>query len=382
MLEKAASSFRPCDVALTAFLTENGMINEGASTDEIVKYITSAFKAAGIEPPRNRKRWFSEHVSIKRPTAFEMCFALGLNESQADDFFRRVCLDRGFDGHSMQEIVWHFAIRNGLTYAEAKRIQEKLPIVKTDRRVTESQVVYTHQLQSELEDITSEDELITYLTAHASCFGYNNATAVRNIKDLWDEIADEGGLAYQERRDYHSGYEEDVENYGRLDPRIRSRAEKEDSLWDVYLQILGLNRIDIKRLGTDRSIKPILTNSALLHPLAEVSFPDRDGLNKILHGEHVSHERVRKLLILLLFYRYWARLLLKNRGYEVSGGDAERLEQTINNYLMDCGFPTLYIGNPYDWLILYSMVNSDMPLMTFRGFMLELYYNTDDAVSE
>ncbi|MBQ7199772.1 MAG: hypothetical protein IJS24_00190 [Eubacterium sp.] len=382
MLEKAAGSFRPFDVALTAFLTENGMIGEAATPDEVLRYITDEFKAAGIEPPRNRKKWFSVHASIKRKTAFEMCFALRLDEDQADDFFRRVCLERGFDGHDMTEIVWLYAIRNGLTYEEALRIQKKLPTVKTDQKLATGQVIYTQMIQSEIAEISSEEELIRYLTERASSFGYNNATATRFIRELWDEIAGEDGLAYRERRDFHSGYEEDVESYGRTDSRVKIRVEKDDSLWDVYLQILGLSHIDMKQLGTDRSLKPILKDRDLLHPLAEDSFPDRDGLNKILRGEHVSHERVRKILILLVFYRYWVRLLLKNRSYAVNGGEMARLEQTINNYLVDCGYPTLYIGNPYDWVILYSLVNSDTPLMTFRGFMQELYYRSFEGDRE
>lgn len=34
----------------------------------------------------------------------------------------------------------------------------------------------------------------------------------------------------------------------------------------------------------NRSIKPILKGNPFLHPFAEESFPDRDGLTKILNG--------------------------------------------------------------------------------------------------
>ena len=375
-LAEVAAQFRPFDVALTAFLVENGMIGEGATADEIISFITERCKTAGIEPPRYRKKWFSEHKLIGRKTAFELCFALGLNLDQAEDFFRRVCLERGFDGHDMTEIVYRFAIRKGLSYAEAQDILARIPVVKAENKIDESEVIYTEMIQSEVDEMESEEDLIAYLTEAAPGFGYNNVTVTRYIRSFWDEIAGDDGLAAIERRDHHPNYEENTEDYGKADSRMKVKTPKDDSLWEVYLQILGLGYIDMKKIGTDRSLKPILKDKDCINPLAEDSFPDRDGLNKILNGEHVSHERVRKILILLAFYRYWAKLLIKTGDYEVKGGELTRCEQTINNYLEDAGYPTLYIGNPYDWLIMYSLANSDIPLMTFRGFMQELYTRT------
>lgn len=375
-LAEVASQFRTFDVALIGFLVEKGMIGEAASADDVISFITERCKAAGIEPPRHRKKWFSEHKPIGRKTAFELCFALKLDLDQAVDFFRRVCLERGFDGHDMTEIVYRFAIRNGLTYAEAQDIIAVVPAVKTENKISDDDVIYTDMIQAEIDEMASADELIAYLTEASDSFGYNNATATRYIRTLWEEISGEDGLAAKERRDHHPDYEEDTENYGKSDDRMKVRATKGDSIWEIYLQILGLSYIDTRKIGTDRSLKPILKDKDFIHSLAEESFPDRDGLNKILNGEHVSHERVRKTLILLLFYRYWANLLIKTGDYEVKGGELTRCEQTINNYLVDAGYPTLYIGNPYDWLIMYSLANSEIPLMTFRGFMQELYTRT------
>ena len=375
-LAEVASQFRTFDVALTDFLIEQGLIGEAATTDEIVSFITERCKMAGVEPPRNRKKWFSEHKPIKRETAFDLCFAFGFDLSQSEDFFRRVCLKRGFDGHDMTEIVYRFAIRKGLSYAKAQEILAQIKRVKTENKISDSEVIYTDMIQAEVDEIDSEDDLISYLKEAASSFGYNNATATRYIRSFWDEIAGDDGLAAIELRDHHHNYEEDTEAYGKAEGQMRVRATKDDSLWEIYLQILGLSYIDTKLIGTDRSIKPILKDKDFINSLAEDSFPDRDGLNKILNGEHVSHERVRKILILLAFYRYWTKLLIKTGDYGVKGGEIIRCEQTINNYLEDAGYPSLYIGNPYDWLILYSLANSEIPLMTFRGFMQELYTRT------
>jgi hypothetical protein len=54
---------------------------------------------------------------------------------------------------------------------------------------------------------------------------------------------------------------------------------KEHSIWSIYLQILGLDDGQVSTLNTDRSIKPILKDNKLLHPIAQEKFPDREGLS-------------------------------------------------------------------------------------------------------
>lgn len=49
-----------------------------------------------------------------------------------------------------------------------------------------------------------------------------------------------------------------------------------------------------------------------------------------------------------------------------------------NDNLVDAGYPILYPGNPYDFIIFFS-VNADNPLMTFRDFMREMFLNKMDS---
>lgn len=143
------------------------------------------------------------------------------------------------------------------------------------------------------------------------------------------------------------------------------------------MQILGLSGNYADGIYKDRSIKTILKDNELLHPMAENSFPDRDGLNKILNGEHVSYERVRKILILLVFYKFWAKKALDNGHYEAGYGDSDRCISMINDNLTDAGYPMLYPGNPYDFIIFVS-VNAESPLITFRDYMHEMFFNKMD----
>ena len=117
----------------------------------------------------------------------------------------------------------------------------------------------------------------------------------------------------------------------------------------------------------------------LLHAWAEDSFPSRVGLEKILNGEHASEQLVHKTIILLVFYRFWVKSALKNHSYQAKSGDTGRCTCEINKYLMDAGYPELYPGDPFDWVILHAVEN-EFPLLVFREFMRELFYIKESDV--
>lgn len=88
----------------------------------------------------------------------------------------------------------------------------------------------------------------------------------------------------------------------------------------------------------------------------------------------MTYETIRKMLILLLFYRYWGKQKL-NAGqtfYEARETQREDWREETESYLEEAGFPALYAGNPYDWIFLYA-VQSDDPLWTLRDFLITVY---------
>lgn len=379
-LKKITDRFRTFDKALDSFIANHGYKGDLENADEKVLFLTDKLKEAGVPIPRNIKNWYSQHKPIERKTAFQLCFAFGLQVEEANDFLRRICLTRGLDCHIVEEAVYLFALKNGLSYAETMEIVKKVELVKPDKMAKED-IVYTDLIAKDIDDIETVEELVFYLNDNVDKFGYNNATAYEAIQSMWKDISKEDGIALREKKLLYEAFDKDVDDELQIDGSDKKRKERkrlDDSIWEIYLQILGLSGSYADVLYKERSIKIILKDNELLHPIAENCFPGRVGLNKILNGEHVSYECVRKILILLVFYRFWANKALHQCHYEAGYGDTDRCISVINDHLTDAGYPTLYPGNPYDFMILVA-VNTENPLGTFRNYIHEMFFDKMDV---
>ena len=74
-----------------------------------------------------------------------------------------------------------------------------------------------------------------------------------------------------------------------------------------------------------------------------------------------------------MFYKCWVSLALERKSYAAIYGDTDRCTFLINDCLMDAGYPELYAGNPFDWIVLYALIDN-YPLITFRDYMREMFY--------
>ena len=372
-LKRALEMFRSFDEALSSFIVKKGYSGDMEDVSAKIEFIRGKFKNADMDIPRGIGKWFTEHKRIEKNTAIQFCFAFNLNVDEANDFFRRISLTRGFDCHDREEIVYYFALKNGLSYQKAREVIQEIPKAAPEKIDFDGEMVYTSSIVKEIDRLRTAQELISFMKENISQFAYNNARAYTDIRDLWQDITDVNtGIAVREKRDFDIRFDDEkyINNY------IPNAIEaKNDSLWTTYLQILGLLGNNMKN-NAERSIKSILKESKLIHVFAEDCFPDRDGLQKILNGVHVSDEKVRKMLILLLFYKECGKLAVESKSYEITGAASERILSGINRHLLDAGYPDLYEGNPYDWMFLYC-INTNIPLVVFReDFMRESFYQS------
>ena len=260
---------------------------------------------------------------------------------------------------------YYFCLNNGLSWVDALDVQSRLPLLGEH---SSGEIVYTSSIIAELNELDTKEELIAYLTENIDKFSVNNVTAYATIRRLWTQATEPGGLLMQEREKLSSILDDAPTGTER---KLRS-GKKGVKLWDAYLAIFQLDKNDVKRLKAERSIRPILKK---LHADAQDSFPDRQGIDKILRKESVSYERVRKWLVLLTFYTFWAQKAVKAGSYEAAEGDANRCLTSMNRHLIDAGYPELYVGNPYDWIFFYA-AKSEEPLYVFRFIWNELLTTT------
>ena len=356
-LLKVALLFRPFSEAMDEFISSHGYDGSLMDTEEKARWLCAVFEHAGMKPPRDIQAWYTKHQPIERDTAFQICFAFGLDGMETDEFFRRIyARERSFDCHRMQEAVYYFCLNNELPYSEARDILEQIPLSKVEK--PDGSVVYTASIITDLNRLETKEELIDYLKKNIWKFTTNNATAYKTIRQLWEDAAGHNGLLIRESQRFVSS-QDDVANGQYHDLRMGTDSVKP---WDAYLAIFQLEKKSVSRLETDRSIKPILGR---LHEAAQDSFPDRQGIDRILRGEHVSYERVRKWLILLTFYTFWVKKALADGDYSAGESDHARCLAFMDQVLTEAGYPELYVGNPYDWIFLYASKDTE-PLRLFR----------------
>ena len=405
-LLETAKMFRGFGDALTSFMEEHGYEGNPADAKEKTDFLRKKFREAGLNPPRNCDAWFISDRKPARKTAFQICFAFGLDVEETDDFFRCVQLERSFDCHNAEEAVCYFCIKNDLSYMDAKDIIARIPDPEKQKAVPDSDVLYTGTIIEYINSIDDKEKLIQYIENNIEDFRYRSATAVRYIRELWAKISGKTGPENKESDEYNLAAREGElvsRSYNRFQEKSRrshvdtrsreviaeeTRREAEIKLddrvaagdgastWTIFSQIIGLdNKTEMKFASEyNRSLTSVLSENALLPLNADYCFPSRQIIDKALRGEPGEHESMRKLLIFLSFYNYWANIVTaKNDAfYTAKHADSERCMDTVNGRLLDAGYPELYAGNPYDWLFMWSM-NDEHPLDAFRTYMGEVF---------
>lgn len=163
-------------------------------------------------------------------------------------------------------------------------------------------------------------------------------------------------------------------------------ADSNSSTWIIFCQIIGLRNYQESEYATkhDRSLTSVLSENKLMPLKADYCFPSRQNIEKLIRGDIVGDDEIiRKILIFLVFYTYWARLIIgKNDAfYSAKFSDAERCLDTINNRLLDAGYPELYAGNPYDWVFKWAL-SDENPLIAFRYYMGEVFAVKEEDTKE
>lgn len=305
-----------------------------------------------------------------RENVYRLCFALQMNCRQTAEFFLKAYLERPFNYKEIHEAVYFFCMNNGLTYSDAVRIISTIECCDVVENPYADDI--TEQIGARLAGIKTEEELVRYLIKNRSGFNVQNLSATNKIEELIEscyEIAPkEYALTYPYAKDITVGNIDELLSviYG-----YNARA-KEDGI-DLYKKTISKSNFP---------------------KLIKQNWPDRERFQQIF-DKTASYDVIRRALIMLLFYDYFANATVKEKEAEerrrktgkvedipcVADGLFDDFEIEANTVLSECGYVQLYWRNPYDWMIGYCAMSHD-PLRTLRDLIGEYYLSVPSVIDE
>lgn len=294
-----------------------------------------------------------------REKVYALCFALGLDASKTEEFFLKAYLERPFNYKNINEAVYFFCLKNKLPYSKAKEMIQKIE-AKPDVENKDAEQV-TEQVGLAISKMNSEDELIKYLVENRSAFEKTqNQTAIAKIKELYEECKE---LAIKEHKRLH------------INDNISVK-----SIDDLLEAITGYNA---RATYEGKKVYKASISKSKLPAAVRKNFPQREQFKQIEQFKQnekdtASFDVIRKFLIMLKFYHFFANALIENaEELEKNSFFREFVDET-NEMLAKCGYVQLYLRNPYDAVFAYCAYGAANPLDEFKNVIYEFYLSDNE----
>ena len=286
------------------------------------------------------KSWFKGGPRPKkgeesRKSMFALAFALELTPAETAELFHKVYLDRAFDYRNADEIIYYFCLNNKKSWADAEGL---ISLSQGTNGDNNDHTVYTAQIRADIDLITDESELISYISKHRHNLEKANISAKKNLQDL---ISNAKTIAKTESE---SAEYDDI-----------FKGSDKDSLNFLYEMVTSLS------VSGDKGTKTLFKNARLPKEIKN-RFPEAATLSK----NEPTYEELRKMIILLFSYVYWYKIQKSDTTTMIDDYISE-----VDVYLTDSGLSPIYYGNPYDWLFLYCSL-AERPLDTLRAILAEV----------
>ena len=388
---KDPSNFRTFNEGLSEIMIKKGYISDSTAPDEISQILYKKLTDIGSSLSLNTiSSWIKGDHRPKveagyRKNIYEICYALNLTFNETIWFFHHVYYDRAFNCHTIDESVYYYCLKNNIAYKDSLDIIKEIensPDITSSYEETSN---YTLFIQKTIDKIESVDELITFLTLNKANFKSWNASAYQTLDDLVkDLLPSENGKKEIEKIKRKIKATHSI--YGII-PKKNNQNEwgliMQEFFYDLtdesYLDILDGKNIRSKnflleqilgmKLITDKEKKRFI-DKASIPDIVKNNFPSRKTMSDVLSEDKItqskSYDSIRKLIILLEFYRYWCSIKIMDEEYDdFENPLSDAFIDEINYTLYLCGYEEMYAGNPYDWIFMCS-AQADDPLSYFR----------------
>ena len=339
-------AFRSFGEGLLCLLKKKGI--EFPSEESVHIYIAQQCKKNGIKSEEvasvnTLKSWFRGGPRPKkgedsRESLFALAFALKFTVEEAAELFNKVYLDRAFDFRNEREVIYFYCLSNNLSWSDAKRLIDQAQGLGTVKEGT----VPTMLIMADVASIKKEKDLLKYIKEHKYNFSQSSVTAKSHLERLINKakVVASNEVKYHVEDAIHTN---------------KWRHEDNVSINFMMSVITGVSP------STSRGTTTIFRNARLPREIKN-RFPEAAAFSE----KEPTYESLRKMIILLHSYIHWYGV-----QWEEKESDFDDYVESINYVLTECGFSTLYYGNPYDWLFMYCSI-SERPLDIFRDILTDV----------
>lgn len=377
-IKKDIDKFNNCTLFLEGILLkikELGYTGEiygvdKGDTKEVLDFLFELYQEEQMEVSRPALRnWIVKNppTSGSRELVYKLCFALKMDDEQTEKFFLKNYLNRPFNYKNSHEAVYFWCLHNGKKYQEAIKIIEKIESVS--EKDTPTLELCTEQIGRKVKDIGNEQELIDFLCKFQYGQKQQYMTATNKVKELLEKCYQ---LATEEIKVFSYYYLEVQPRFFQKNGEVKRINNEELLLEVIYGDVSEKGKLT-SRVAQSNFPKLIRKN-----------FPKRQLFSNIQKHE-ASEDVIRKALIILVFYEFYATALLYTEKNVLCGANTTGFRQEyedfkveLDNMLLECGYVQMYIRNPFDYFIVYCAKTSN-PLDTFRTLIAE--YQIDEEES-
>lgn len=281
------------------------------------------------------RNWLSGRTrSVSKRDAFALCRILELSLEQSDTFLKLVT-GEGIHWRNPEDIVWGYAIANGLDYGNTCALLERVSVIKPQKAATDLMPgSFTGEVREKLQPLLyrSEEELMAFLEQEHNTLGAFHNTAYRLFMQYM-ELLETGGI--------DDGME--------ASPAMSSREILESYM---YRQLVPIAR---RQESRDKSVFSDVQRSI------RMNWPDEASISKMKSREL---DIPRKVLILLFLATDGSETEYEEEDEDEDILTRDEIFQNIytrlNRMLHACGFQKLDPRTPFDWMVLYCICVEDL----------------------
>lgn len=353
--------FKSFDTGLTELMVKKGYAGDTTDATAKYKFLYTRCKERNISLTHAViKSWFNDTRPISstksRENVYKLCFALDCTLDEVTEFFFHVYFECPFNFRLCKETVYYFCFLHSLDYNTALNLCIQAEAIFDDT-ISHDELLYTHtrKIGNALDKLQTQEELLSYIRQHKNEFLTSNQTAYDYAETLIKENT-ELALKIFESENTEQDYQ-------------RKTSIKQN----IDLFLLVLFDFDMHIENKNHSF----AKESDFPELISANFISKENISRILNRKKVSYDTMRKNLMILEFFNYFAHLKTES---EKLGETFCCFEEDFENFLCEtedllnsCGYPPLYPRNPFDWLIMHCANTAEEPLSEFKN-AIQAYY--------